>query len=312
MTTLPDLDGVNLNHLLYFHVVASHGSIAAAARALRMAPSTIGEQLRELEASLGEPLFARAGRELKLNDAGRLVQEQTAIMLSAAERIVGQFHPEQAKTLSFRVGYSSSLSRTQVASDVLPLLELEQARVRIECIDSNQITQVLLRGELDLALTDQPPPEPLRGSISFEPLPGSPLVVVVGSKHARNPDSLDALLNALPLFQYTVTSRLRWEVEQWLRARALRPSILAESDDCGVMLAATRAGRCFCVVPQAALLDIQAGLHVVEQASAQALSRYALYQGGSTVELVKAALALMVGRRARDERGAALDQAGPG
>ncbi|HEX6245346.1 MAG TPA: LysR family transcriptional regulator, partial [Polyangiales bacterium] len=165
MNTLPDLDGVNLNHLLYFHVVAGHGSIAAAARALRMAPSTIGEQLRELEASLGEPLFARAGRELKLNDAGRLVQEQTAIMLTAAERIVGQFRPEQAKVISLRLGYSSSLSRTQVASDVMPLLELGQARVRIECIDSTQITQALLRGELDLALTDQPPPEALRGSI---------------------------------------------------------------------------------------------------------------------------------------------------
>ncbi|HKO93038.1 MAG TPA: LysR family transcriptional regulator [Polyangiaceae bacterium] len=297
MNTLPDLDGVNLNHLLYFHVVASCGSIAAAARALRMAPSTIGEQLRELEASLGEPLFARAGRELKLNDAGRLVQEQTAIMLTAAERIVGQFHPEQAKVISLRVGYSSSLSRTQAAHDVLPLLELKQARVRIECIDSTQITQALLRGELDLALTDQPPPEPLRGSISFEPLAGSPLVVVIGSAQTNGGRHTEELLSKLPLFQYTVTSRLRWEVEQWLRARGLRPNILAESDDCGVMLAAARAGRCFCVVPQAALLDIQVGLQIVEQASEDALPRYALYQGGSTVDLVKAALALMIGQK---------------
>jgi LysR family transcriptional activator of nhaA len=293
MNNLPDLDGINLNHLLYFHVVASFGSIAAAARGLRMAPSTIGEQLRELEASLGEPLFARAGRELKLNEAGRLVQEQTAIMLGAAQRIVGQFHPEQAQITSLRVGYSSSLSRTQVANDLLPLLELEHARVRIECIEASQITNVLLRGELDLALSDQPPPEAVQGSISSETLAGSPLVVVVSSNKLEDAGSATQLLHELPLFQYTVSSRLRWEVEQWLRTRGVRPTILAESDDCGIMLAATRTGRCFAVVPQAALLDIQSGLHVLEQASADAMPRYALYQGGSTLELVKAALALL-------------------
>lgn len=296
MNTLPDLDGINLNHLLYFHVVASFGSIAAAARALRMAPSTIGEQLRELEGSLGEPLFARAGRELKLNDAGRLVQEQTTIMLGAAERIVAQFHPEQAQITSLRVGYSSSLSRTQVASDLLPLLALEQARVRIECVEATQITNVLLRGELDLALSDQPPGEPLRGSISFETLPGSPLVVVVAANLVQQGADASSVLASLPLFQYTVSSRLRLDVEQWLRNRGLRPNVIAESDDCGLMLAATRAGRCFCVVPQAALLDVQSGLHALEPASESAIPRYALYQGGSTLELVKAALGLLVKR----------------
>jgi LysR family transcriptional activator of nhaA len=296
MNTLPDLDGINLNHLLYFHVVASFGSIAAAARALRMAPSTIGEQLRELEGSLGEPLFARAGRELKLNDAGRLVQEQTTIMLGAAERIVAQFHPEQAKVTSLRVGYSSSLSRTQVATDLLPLLALDQARVRIECVEATQITNVLLRGELDLALSDQPPGEPLRGSISFETLPGSPLVVVVAAELVKPGADASSVLASLPLFQYTVSSRLRLDVEQWLRTRGLRPNVIAESDDCGLMLAATRARRCFCIVPQAALLDVQSGLHVLEAASDSAIPRYALYQGGSTLELVKAALSLLVKR----------------
>lgn len=295
MSSLPNLDGVNLNHLLYFHIVASHGSIAAAARALRVAPSTIGEQIRELEASLGAPLFARAGRELKINDAGRLVLEQTAVMVGAAERIVGQFRPEQAATVSLRVGYSSSLSRTQVANDLLPLLSLQQARLRIECVDAALVTQLLLRGELDLALSDQPPPENVQGSISYEPLAGSPLVVVASSAMVQHHVTTEQLLSELPLFQYTVTSRLRWEVEHWLHQRGLRPHVLAESDDCGIMLAATRAGRCFAIVPQAALLDVQSGLHVVEQVSEGVVQRYALYQGGATLDLVKTAIELLAG-----------------
>jgi LysR family transcriptional activator of nhaA len=292
-----NLDGVNLNHLFYFHLVASQGSIAAAARALHVAPSTIGEQIRELEASLGEPLFTRSGRELKVNDAGRLVLEQTGTMMSAAERIVSRFRPEQMMSVSLRVGYSSSLSRTQVAYDLLPLLELEQARVRFECIEANALTQTLLHGERDLALSDQPPPENIRGSISFEPLNGSPLVVVASSQLASSATP-EQLFARLPLFQYTVSSRLRLEVEQWLRNHNLRPNVIAESDDCGIMLAAASAGRCFAIVPQASLLDVQWGLNVLEQVGGEPMLRYAMYQGGATAELVKTALALVVRRAA--------------
>jgi LysR family transcriptional activator of nhaA len=293
MESLPDLDGVNLNHLLYFHLVASHGSIAAAARALHVAPSTIGEQIRELEASLGEALFTRSGRELKVNDAGRLVLEQTALMVGAAERIIARFHPERAPNVTLRVGYSSSLSRTQVAYDLMPLLELKEARVRIECVDATQLTQTLLRGEMDLALGDQPPPDNVRGSIGVEALAGSPLVVVASSRVVNSLPSPEQALGQLPLFQYTVTSRLRLEVEQWLRQRGLRPQVIAETDDCGIMLAAASAGRCFALVPQASLLDVQWGLHIIEQVSEGALARYVLFQGGTTIEIVKAAVALL-------------------
>ena len=294
---LQNLEGVNLNHLLYFHLVASHGSIAAAARALRVAPSTIGEQIRELESSLGESLFTRSGRELKVNDAGRLVLEQTALMVGAAERIMARFRPEQTAAISLRVGYASSLSRTQVAYDLLPLLELGEARVRIECVDASQLTQALLRGEMDLALSDHPPPDNVRGSVASEALPGSPLVVV-GSSQLASAATPEQLFTRLPLFQYTVSSRLRLEVEQWLKRRGLRPRVLAESDDCGIMLAAASAGRCFAIVPQAALLDVQWGLAVLENVSETAAARHVLYQGGTTMELVRAAVSLLARARA--------------
>lgn len=293
MDALSHLEAVNLNHLLYFHLVASHGSIAAAARALRVAPSTIGEQIRELEASLGEPLFARSGRELKVNDAGRLVLEQTAQMVAAAERIMAHFRPEEARAVTLRAGYSSSLSRTQVAYDLLPLLELKDARVRIECVDAAQLTQALLRGELDLGLSDHPPPDTLHGSVGWKTLAGSPLVVVASSQIVSGLPSPERALAQLPLFQYTVSSRLRFEVEQWLRRRGVRPQVIAESDDCGIMLAAASAGRCFALVPQASLLDVQWGLHVIEQVTDSALPRYVVFQGGTTIEMVKAAVALL-------------------
>jgi len=61
------------------------------------------------------------------------------------------------------------------------------------------------------------------------------------------------------------------------------------------VLAATGAGRCGCIVPQAALLDVQSGLHVVEQVSEGTVHLYWLYQGGTTLALVESAIALLAG-----------------
>ena len=55
---------LNYNHLHYFWVVASVGSIAKAARSLHVTPQTISGQLRTLEDRLGSALFERVGRKL--------------------------------------------------------------------------------------------------------------------------------------------------------------------------------------------------------------------------------------------------------
>ena len=68
------MEWLNYHHLLYFWMTARHGSIARASAELRLAPPTVSAQIRRLEASLGEALFAREGRRLVLTDVGRVVQ----------------------------------------------------------------------------------------------------------------------------------------------------------------------------------------------------------------------------------------------
>lgn len=63
--------GLNFHHLLYFWTVARTGSIAAASRQLFVSQPAITTQIKMLEASLGAPLFAKAGRGLELTDVGK-------------------------------------------------------------------------------------------------------------------------------------------------------------------------------------------------------------------------------------------------
>src|SRR5256885_9007866 len=66
------MEWLNYHHLLYFWVVARHGSIARASEELRLAHPTVSGQIHRLEDVLGERLFARKGRNLVLTDTGRV------------------------------------------------------------------------------------------------------------------------------------------------------------------------------------------------------------------------------------------------
>lgn len=56
------MEWLNYHHLFYFWTVVNEGSVTAASRKLRLAPSMISAQMQELEEALDEPLFFRVGR----------------------------------------------------------------------------------------------------------------------------------------------------------------------------------------------------------------------------------------------------------
>lgn len=66
---------LNSTHLLYFWTVACAGSIARAAEELHLTSQTISGQLKQLEQSVGTPLFERVGRGLKLTETGQVVKQ---------------------------------------------------------------------------------------------------------------------------------------------------------------------------------------------------------------------------------------------
>lgn len=63
------MHNLNLKHLRYFWVVASHGSITKASEVLHLTPQTISGQLRLLEEDSGAKLFDKVGRNLVLSDS---------------------------------------------------------------------------------------------------------------------------------------------------------------------------------------------------------------------------------------------------
>jgi hypothetical protein len=66
-------NALNYHHLLYFWAVATEGSLRRAGELLHVSQPSISAQLKQLEESLGAPLFTRTSRRLILTDTGQKV-----------------------------------------------------------------------------------------------------------------------------------------------------------------------------------------------------------------------------------------------
>ena len=74
-----------LQYLLGFEAAARLGSFGRAAEELGLTQSAISHQMRLLEGRLGQPLFMRDGRKVRLTDAGRDYQRTVARSLAQLE-----------------------------------------------------------------------------------------------------------------------------------------------------------------------------------------------------------------------------------
>jgi DNA-binding transcriptional LysR family regulator len=81
---------LDLTRLRVLAAVARHGSVTAAAQELRYAQPSVSHHLARLEAETGARLVQRAGRGIRLTDAGRLLAER-------AEEILGRLDAAEAE-----------------------------------------------------------------------------------------------------------------------------------------------------------------------------------------------------------------------
>ena len=76
---------LELRRLRLLLELRTRGTITAVAEALDYGPSTVSEQLAELEREAGVPLLERAGRNVRLTEAGRVLAQHAEGLLASVE-----------------------------------------------------------------------------------------------------------------------------------------------------------------------------------------------------------------------------------
>jgi LysR family transcriptional activator of nhaA len=229
------MEWLNYHHLLYFWMVAKHGSITRASVELRLAHPTISGQIHQLEEVLGEKLFVRSGRNLALTDSGRLAfryaDEIFALGKEFQDTLKGR---TTGLPLRLVVGVSDVIAKSIVHRILEPAFEL-QDKVRIICREARSADAFM--GDLavhaiDVVLADAPagPGTPVR--TFSHPLGECGSSFFAGSQLARSrrvqfPRSLDGAPVILP----GSDSTFRRALDEWFRSRDVHPEIVAELDD---------------------------------------------------------------------------------
>ncbi len=283
---------MNYNHLYYFHVAAVEGSIAAAAERLGVRQPTVSEQLRALERSLDIGLFERSTAGLKLTAAGQLAFEHTSVMFRAGERLAESLSRSDTEVpRSLRVGISGAVARATTTDFLMPLLAIEKCVPIIRNGDTLDLVRALRGSELDLVICESEPSEPVRQGFLSTIIDKTTLVVVA-------PPGVDPVSDwqNVALIQYRANSAYRWDVEQFLDAKGLRPRIAAESDDAQFLVEASIRGNYVSVVPRSVARDAIASgkLRVLATIEPTHSGVHALYMDGGSAELARHAVEVLI------------------
>jgi LysR family transcriptional activator of nhaA len=277
---------LNYHHLLYFWTVARDGSIAVAAKSLRLAQPTISSQIRALEEQLGMPLFVRAHRRLELTEAGRIVFRYADEIFGLGRELIDALHQRpQGRPLVLNVGLTFVVPKLVAYRLIEPALGGEpNTIVHVHEDRLSQLLPRLARHELDVVISDAPIASESNVRAFNHPLGSSGTTIFataeLAAKYRRGfPASLDHAPMLLPM----AGSLLRRDLERWFARIDVAPAMIAEFDDSALLKVFGQAGR-----------GLFAGPSVIEKEIRQ---QYDVAVVGRTQDVVERFFAITVQRR---------------
>lgn len=175
------LRNVSFRQLQVFDSITRTGSFTAAAGELFLTQPTVSAQMKKLEEGLGTELFEHVGRNIRLTEQGRALQELCSQIFHA----VDNFEADLARRNSGQQG-EISLAGGLTSEYFFPLLlgvfcrRYPGIKVALNITERTHILERIKRRQDDLWLISYPPQDP---DLSSEALLVDQLVLVCHPQH---------------------------------------------------------------------------------------------------------------------------------
>jgi len=153
---------LDVTRLRVLVAVARCGSVTAAARELNYAQPSVSHHLARLEAETGIKLIQRAGRGIRLTDAGRLLAERAAEVigrLDAAENELAAYTGLRAGRLRL-AAFPSALGTIVPAAGAMLREHQPGVDLRLTEAEPPEALRMLRAGYVDMALVFRYSPDP--------------------------------------------------------------------------------------------------------------------------------------------------------
>ena len=167
-----------------------------------MSQPSISAQLKQLEESLGAPLFTRTTRRLILTDTGQTVLQYAEEIFSLGRELLTAVHQEPGqRPLRLHVGVADSVPKIIARQQLTPVFKLGPL-VRVIAREGSleELITQLAGHKLDVVLADEPSTSALRVKTFNQRVSSSDVVICAAPLLARRlakdfPRSLDRTLN---------------------------------------------------------------------------------------------------------------------
>ncbi len=143
------------SRLRILDAVARTGSVTHAAEMLHLTGPAVSQQLRRIEAEIGRPVVAAAGRGVRLTDAGRILADCAAQVAELTQQAKNDLDDGADLTGTVRIGAIASAIRGFLTPELAALRTAHPGVVvTLEDGETDAHLDRLTRGRLDLVIAE--------------------------------------------------------------------------------------------------------------------------------------------------------------
>jgi DNA-binding transcriptional LysR family regulator len=247
---------LNLERLRTLDALARHGSVSAAAEGLHITTSAVSQQLSKLEREVGQQLLAKNGRGVRLTDAGRLLAEHAARILSQVELAQADLEAQRGQVVGeLRLAAFPTALRGLFPA-ALTALRTEHPALRLTSreLEPEYGVAAVLRGDADLAvvLDWYNKPLPMPEGLAKAPILDDRVEIAMPEEHPL------ADRSEVDLADFADDEWVAWPegefCHEWLlytlRTKGIEPRIAHRAEEHHTQLALVAAGLGVCVAPR--------------------------------------------------------------
>ncbi len=252
---------MDLRQLEILQAIAETGSFTACGRKLHVSQSAISRQILLLEEELGEPLFLRVGRQVRMTPAAEsLVQLGQRVFLDVRET-VGAI-TDRTRELRGTLRLSGGMT---VCLYVFPPLLKHLRRVhphldvRLTVATAGRSVQEIRAGRVDAGLLTLPVEE---SDLVTVPVLREELLLVTTPTHplARRRKVTPKDLAHLPFILFEMGSATRKVIDTFFAGEGVEPTIVMDTENVEIIKAMVKTGLGVGIVPyQAVAREVKAG-----------------------------------------------------
>jgi DNA-binding transcriptional LysR family regulator len=266
---------VDLRQLEILQAIAETGSFTASGRKLHVSQSAISRQILLLEEELGEPLFLRVGRQVRMTPAAEsLVQLGQRVFRDLSET-VGTI-TDRTKDLKGTLRLSGGMT---VCLYVFPPLLKHLKRVhplldvRLTVATAGRSVQEIRAGRVDVGLLTLPVEE---SDLVTVPVLREELLLVMNPTHplARRRRVGPKDLATQPFILFELGSATRKVIDTFFAAEEISPPVVMDTENVEIIKAMVKTGLGIGIVPyQAVAREVRAGQFAIARIDGHELVR---------------------------------------